>query len=104
MLDRLTREAPAARLPAPFRFRDAAGRTLAVELVELREGPPSPQLEQFTLRFRGPGDRAMAQGTNRVEHDLTGPFDLFIVPSGRDREGRHRYYEAVFNRLLEPGA
>lgn len=104
MLDRLTREALVARLPAPFLFRDAAGNSLTAELVELREGPPSPQLEHFTLLFRGPGDRAMAQGTYRVEHELTGAFDLFIVPCRRDREGRHLYYDAVFNRLLGPGA
>ena len=49
---------------------------------------------QFSLIFRGPGDRPLAQAMYELSHDELGDFVLFLVPVGADAEGYR--YEAVF--------
>ena len=53
--------------------------------------------ECYTLVFRGPHNRPLAQGTYRFVHERMGTFPLFIVPGAAGAHGIH--YEALFNRL-----
>lgn len=49
----------------------------------------------FSVVFRGPEDASLSQGIHRVEHEVIGGFELFLVPIGPDGGGL--LYEAVFN-------
>jgi hypothetical protein len=91
----------ADNLSTRFKLIYEPDQALEVELIELREGRASPRQEVFSITFRGPGEELLPQGLYPFEHDAIGPFDLFIVPIGQDEQGI--YYEAVFNRLLNPG-
>ena len=94
----------AARLGETFRTVVEPGNQLELELVEVEAlgsaspgggSPPSVRQDPFSIVFRGPKDKALGQGTFRMEHDEIGSFDLFLVPIGEDQSGRQ--YEAVFN-------
>ena len=87
-----------------FRVLLESGERLELELVEIAplasvapgdRARPSARPDPFSIEFKGPRDKALAQGTVQVEHDEMGTFDLFLVPVGEDQEGRQ--YEAVFN-------
>jgi hypothetical protein len=82
-----------------FHLRTDTGESVDLELIELKDGYVSPGQEQFSLKFRGPGQFILPQKTYHLDQDRIGPFDLFIVPIGRDKD--ESYYEAVFNRLIE---
>jgi hypothetical protein len=100
-LTQLTKTSFADNLNTKFTLTDESAHTLEVELIELREGRTTPRQDMFSITFRGPGDCLLPQGTYVFEHGTLGQFDLFIVPIGQDEQGL--YYEAVFNRLLNPG-
>jgi hypothetical protein len=55
---------------------------------------PTPKLTAFSLRFQG-GVKQLKQGTYTFQHERTGPFRLFTVPS---QDGQ-LFYTAIFNRL-----
>ena len=58
------------------------------------------QYESFSLLFRGPGQKMLAQGTYDFEHERLGTFPMFIVPVSRETESV--VYQAVFNQLVTP--
>ena len=76
------------------------GESIALDLVELRDGFSDPRSESYSLLFRGPGTFVLPQQIVKLKHDQLGEFELFLVPVGRDANGV--YYEVVFNRLLKP--
>jgi hypothetical protein len=88
----------AEALNTPFHLDLDTGESVDLELIELKDGYMAPGQEQFSLKFRGPGQSILPQKTYRMDHDISGPFDLFIVPIGRGKD--ESYYEAVFNRLI----
>jgi hypothetical protein len=59
------------------------------------DNPSVDQEHCFSLLFRGPADRPLAQGTYRFEHSQFGSFSLFIVPMVPGQGGQG--YEAIFN-------
>lgn len=73
---------------------------LEMELVEVNERTTSPQVELFSLTFRGPVTPVLVQHIHHLEHDKLGKFDLFLTPVGRDENGT--VYEAIFHRLKKP--
>ena len=100
----LERSTFAEHLGETFRALLGSEDQLELELVEVEalgsaspgdQPRPSARQNPFSILFRGPKDRALAQGTFRMEHDEIGSFDLFLVPIGEDQDGRQ--YEAVFN-------
>jgi hypothetical protein len=96
----LERATFAEHLGETFRTVLEPGNQLELELVEVEAlGSASPddppRRESFSIVFRGPKDKTLAQGTFRMEHDVIGSFDLFLVPISEDQDGRQ--YEAVFN-------
>jgi hypothetical protein len=97
-----TKAAFVANLNATFSLVADDQQTIDVTLVELDEGRSSPQQEQFSIFFRGPGATPLGQGTYRLGHPTLGAFDLFIVPVGRYNDELE--YQAVFNIQVKPGA
>jgi hypothetical protein len=88
----------AGRVGETFEAPDA-GQVL--DLVETTDGPASGgshpdgrSRNQFSLVFAGPPDRALAQGTVRLEHPDLGELFVFLVPIG-PHDGSMRY-EAAF--------
>lgn len=60
-----------------------------------RAQPGAPRQEPFSLAFSAQPP-VREQRIYRLEHAALGSVDLFLVPIGREPDGRIRY-EAVFN-------
>lgn len=90
----LTKARFAGWIGRTFRALGSAGEPVEIELIEVtRLDDPAPR--PFALLFRGPRNPLLVQEIHRLESDGAG-LDLFLVPVGPDREGRH-LYEAVFS-------
>lgn len=87
-------------LHTSFRIPAGNGEPIVLELIEV-EDRSSPQMEQFSLLFRGPLEPALDQGIRELEHAELGPMALFLVPVGPNRAGTGMRYQAVFNRIRE---
>jgi hypothetical protein len=81
-----------------FLIHFGVSERIEVELVNISE-VKSQKTESFSLLFRGPFDKILAQGTYRMEHPKMGTFELFLVPVMVAGD-RSIHYEAVFNRLI----
>ena len=64
-------------------------------IARLRSQPGAPRQEPFSLAFSAQPP-VREQGIYRLEHADLGSVDMFLVPIGREPNGRVRY-EAVFN-------
>jgi hypothetical protein len=53
----------------------------------------------FSLRFEGPGNAPVTQGTHMVDHHAIGSLPLFLVPVGQRTPGNPPSYEAIVYRL-----
>lgn len=96
MLESFTVGTFSGHLGGTFRVYPDDSNALDVELIsalELGEAPEGGR--PFSLVFRGPGGKPLAQRTYRMEHQEVGAFDIFLVPIGPDKEGPR--YEAIFN-------
>ncbi len=100
MLEKLNSEVFSEQLHTTFELRIPGAKSLPLELFEVAEKNQSPQLEQFSLAFRGPLTPFAPQGTYTVEHEKLGELALFLVPLGPDSIGM--CYQVVFNRLRQP--
>lgn len=63
------------------------------EAVALGEAPPGLR-SPFSIVFSGPAENIQPQGVYRLEHEVLGRFELFLValqPAGGGR------YEAIFS-------
>lgn len=97
-LEELTAEDFQAQLGSTFDTAVAAGRTLALELVEARVTGGAWKAggrTAFALLFRGPAEAPLHQGTFRMRHAVLGELDVFLVPVARQADGFR--YEAIFN-------
>ena len=65
-----------------------------VEAESLGERAVSTQRDPFRLAFLGPIDPVFPQRIYRLEHDVLGALDIFLVPIARDAGGTT--YEAIF--------
>lgn len=96
----LTKATFAPYVNTVFRIYSDTSKTLKTTLVSVGDIGPVPDnnsagRECFVLKFRG--TEPLPQNTYRIEHDVLGRFDLFLVPTGKNKKGR--YYHAVINRL-----
>jgi hypothetical protein len=95
-LDRADSTAFAQYKGSTFRVCPADGVPTKVELVRVKveknQRGAAPR-GAFSLIFRGPKARGLAQATHRVEHAELGTFELFLVPVGLPK--RRAVYEAV---------
>lgn len=73
---------------------DVALRLVDVELRGLQ--PHAPRVEPFSLVFAGPPEPRLVQRTHRLEHEVLGTLEIFLVPIGQDPSGGI-LYEAAFN-------
>jgi hypothetical protein len=78
-------------------FQVRAAEDRCVSLVLLEATGHGPDGNPFVLRFGGPADEFLPQGTYAFEHDGLGAFDLFVSPSSRTADGFTT--EAVFNQI-----
>jgi hypothetical protein len=105
--ERLTEETFSRYVSTTFRIYTSPLTAINVELIKVsrRESPASegsaktPELDCFSVVFRGPRKLALQSRTYRVEHDQMGAFDLFITPV--DDHKKQRRYQAVFNRVKQ---
>ena len=101
MEDNLTYDNFRSELNSEFDVMHESG-PVQLQLTELSDRKASEKHEEFSIVFRGPLDRPLAQQTYQFSHARLGEFELFIVPVRRMNDGF--YYEAVFNRFLEESA
>jgi len=98
-LDQATAATFRPHLGGEFRVELAGEEPIALRLAEVHESgrqPAAPRVEPFVLVFTGPATPILPQATYRLEHDVLGTLDVFLVPIGHGVEGGVRY-EAVFN-------
>ena len=86
-----------------FRVLVEAPTPFELELTQVLSYNPQPNeqqnMERFSLRFAGPGDVMLRQGTYPFAHPELGELQLFIVPIGRNE---HSFkYEVIFNYFKE---
>lgn len=97
MLELLRLEHFAGRLNETFRAALKEG-DIGFVLVEARPLPaamPGAARDPFSLVFRNDSALLFPQQIYRMNHELVGSFDVFLVPVARDRDGF--LYQAVFN-------
>jgi hypothetical protein len=85
-----------------FTFGEGANAA-SLKLVEMSDSRPLERRsktsgENFVLKFLGPFDKVLKEGTYYVEHFRLGSFQLFITNGGGGK--RRQYYLAVINRVL----
>jgi hypothetical protein len=101
VLDRLTVDDFKPAVGEAFSLDADGAGALALTLVAARTHDPdagpvdsSGGRSPFTLTFRGPAQPVLPQRIYRLDHDATGPLEVFIVPIANDPEGTS--YEAIF--------
>jgi hypothetical protein len=93
----------------PHQFKALVGKTFRVSTADSRgsidvvldgysELPASAKAHQFSLTFVAPGGEQLKEGTYAVEQGQMGRFQIFVVPTRRDGQGR-TFYRADFNLL-----
>jgi len=83
-----------------FRIYPDSSKAIKTTLVSVGDIGPVPDRkaadrECFVLRFRG--NETLRQNTYKIEHEVLGRFELFLVPAGKNKKSV--YYQAVINRL-----
>jgi len=99
MWEELTQPLFAGLQDACFQMTAEGSDSIEVVLTEVSDLRTTPRQEEFSIVFSGPAEPALPQGTYRLEHQETGPTELFLVPVGGDANGMR--YEAVMNRLVD---
>jgi hypothetical protein len=95
-LSTTSKQAFAEQLHTQFRTGLAGTETMELELAEIVDHPTVPDMECFSLFFRGPASPLLPQGMRKLEHAHLGAMELFLTPIALDPQGAT--YEAVFNR------
>jgi hypothetical protein len=80
---------------------EAGDSPLALVLDRIEDGPRAPGFEQYALYFLGPGDPLLEQRTLRLDHEVMGTMEIFVVPIGR--VGERIEYQACFNHRVASG-
>src|SRR5258708_40128344 len=74
------------------------GAPVLLELVEVAERDSSPQMELFSLHFRGPGAPRLPQQVHRLEPAKLGAVEIFLTAIEPWHEPG-MLYESGFPRL-----
>ncbi|HEY6308180.1 MAG TPA: hypothetical protein VI488_17170 [Candidatus Angelobacter sp.] len=85
------------QLHTSFKVQAGDSAPVVLELTEVNEPATPPNIEFFSLLFRGPVAPRLRQQIHRFEHDKLGEFDLFLTVIGADEAGTS--YEVIFHRL-----
>jgi hypothetical protein len=97
--------------PVARSFAGLVGRTFQVTTADSRgtidvvldsydEKPTKDGTHQFSLTFVAARGEKLTQGIYVVEQEQMGRFDLFVVPTRHDGQGR-AFYRADFNLLTK---
>ena len=70
---------------------------IELRLVDVADERVGRGIQQFSLLFHGPADRALSQGTHEFHHGALGSLSLFIVPVVGSNHERI-VYQACFSR------
>jgi uncharacterized protein DUF6916 len=89
----------AENLNSKFHIQFEDDTTVDLELIEVSELKSTPRQERFWVLFRGPLDFYLAQRSYRVDHDVLGSHDFFLVPVSQQQDGFR--YELIFNLLKD---
>jgi len=81
------------RLRETFTLSTPAG-VLNLVLAEVEDIGQGQSRRAFSLRFVGPAQPLLSQGTYRLDNPALGSLDIFLVPLGPKDGGIQ--YEAVF--------
>ena len=92
-----TRDQFAANANSIFCAPLADGAIAEFALVKISDIAETAHTRSFSLLFRAPTDLPAVQTTYRLEHEMLGNLDLFLVPVRSDADGT--YFESVFNFL-----
>lgn len=71
---------------------------VVLSVCSVSESPAAPGMHQFAIRFEGPADIFLEQGTYRVHHPELGDFAVFMTPTARLPQGFT--YEACFAHVV----
>ena len=93
-----TRSEFSQQVDSVFRASMADGSMIPMRLSRFDEHVVNATQENYSLLFQAPVDAPAVQNTYRLDHDVLGKMDLFLVPVKKDEDGL--YYEAVFNQLV----
>lgn len=85
-------------LNTTFKVQDGGTGTVQLQLVDAVEGKSSPEIELFSLYFRGPFTPRLAQHTHPLQHEKLGLVEIFLTSIEADQENGTTY-EAVFHRF-----
>ncbi|MBZ5507918.1 MAG: hypothetical protein LAO78_20850 [Acidobacteriia bacterium] len=101
-LDKLNAQVFSEQLHTQFKVKPGSAEPLilepmTLELIEVKHGDTSPQIELFLLHFRGPSAPRLPQSIHRLEHDKLGSFEIFLTAIGAEPQGI--LYESVFHRF-----
>ena len=86
------------QLHSQFKVHQDNTAPILLELTEVAESSQSPNMELFSLSFRGPFRPRLDQQTHRLEHEKLGEFEIFLTPISADQQSG-TLYEAVFHRF-----
>jgi hypothetical protein len=95
-LENLDSKTFSEHLHSTFAIHVPGTAAINIELTAVEEMKTGPDVEQFSIIFRGPLERAIKQGTYTLAHGKLGELSLFLVPVGPDAHGMR--YQAVFGR------
>lgn len=76
---------------------DSRRQTASLQLIAVQEHHFSPETEQFTLHFRGPGDFPLPKGVYTLESPELGRFSVWLERLSATAAAS--YYAADFNVL-----
>ncbi|HXB20472.1 MAG TPA: hypothetical protein VNV88_03775 [Candidatus Solibacter sp.] len=99
-LDAFNSKIFAGQLHTKFTVHLPGQAPVELELFEVKDRETAPQLELFSLGFRGPISPRLNQQIHRLEHEKLGVFELFLTAVGADQDGT--LYEVVFHRFRNP--
>jgi hypothetical protein len=85
-------------LNTSFKVQDGGAGTVQLQLIDAVEGNSSPEMELFSLYFRGPFTPQLAQQTHPLQHEKLGRVEIFLTSIEADQENGTTY-EAVFHRF-----
>ncbi len=97
-LDSLNAQVFREHLHTIFNVPNGAAGTVPLELVDVVEGQSSPQMELFSLYFRGPFTPRLQQRIHGLQHEKLGLVEILLTPIEADQE-KGTAYEAVFHRF-----
>lgn len=96
-LSKLNGKVFAGQLRTPFTVRVDGASPITLQLSEVNEPPTPPDIELFSLIFKGPLSPRLNQQIHHLEHAVLGKMDLFLTAVGADQQSIS--YESVFHRL-----